>query len=93
MGLGDDIMAALATVLPILRNVERVVVFDNRMADPGTHVIIKAVQGMPYLTYLGKTRYKAIHGDTKSAPSTDDTTWLPVAAAHSGKGGAVRWSP
>lgn len=74
MGLGDDIMAALATVLPILRNVERVVVFDNRTTDPGTHVIIKAVQGMPYLTYLGKARYMVIHGDVKSAPSTDHTT-------------------
>ncbi|CAM9363404.1 unnamed protein product [Pylaiella littoralis] len=52
MGLGDEIMTALATVLPILRNVERFVAFDNRTTDPGTHIIVKAVQGMPYLTYL-----------------------------------------
>lgn len=56
MGLGDGIMTALATVLPILRNVERLVAFDNRTTDPGTHIIVKAVQGMPCLTYLGKTR-------------------------------------
>lgn len=56
MGLGDEIMTALATVLPILRNVERLVAFDNRTTDPGTHVVVKAVQGMPYLTHLGKTQ-------------------------------------
>lgn len=54
MGLGDDIVSALAAVLPILRNAERLVAFDNRMTDLGTHDVVKAVQGMPALTHLGK---------------------------------------
>lgn len=55
MGLGDDIVGSLATVLPILRNVERLVAFDNRMTDAGTHDVVKAVQGMPALTHLGES--------------------------------------
>lgn len=54
MGFGDDIMGSLATVLPILRNVERLVAIDNRLTDAGTHAVVKAVQGMPALTHLGK---------------------------------------
>jgi len=54
MGLGDEIMNSLATVLPILRNVERLIACDNRMTDPGTHAVVKAVQGMTTLTHLGK---------------------------------------
>lgn len=57
MGLGDDIVGSLATVLPILRNVERLVAFDNRLTDPGTHDVVKAVQGMPALTHLGKLSF------------------------------------
>lgn len=54
MGLGDDIVGSLAAVLPILQNLERLVAFDNRMTDPGTHAVVKAVQGMAALTHLGK---------------------------------------
>eukprot|EP00752_Nemacystus_decipiens_P009587 g8565.t2 len=52
MGLGDDIVGSLAAVLPILRNVEHLVAFDNRLTDAGTHDVVRAVQGMPALTYL-----------------------------------------
>lgn len=54
MGLGDDLVAALATVMPILRGVERLVAFDNRMTDFSVFRVVKAVQGMPSLTYLGE---------------------------------------
>lgn len=57
MGLGDEIMSSLATVLPILRNVERLIAHDNRLTDPGTHAVVKAVQGMTTLTHLGKLFY------------------------------------
>lgn len=56
MGLGDDLMAALAMVMPILRSVERLVAFDNRMTDFSVFRVILAVQGMPSLTHLGKSR-------------------------------------
>lgn len=54
MGLGDDLVAALATVMPILRGLERLVAFDNRMTDFSVFRVVKAVQGMPSLTYLGE---------------------------------------
>lgn len=54
MGLGDELAAALATVMPILRSVERFIAFDNRMTDFSVFRIVKAVQGMPALTYLGE---------------------------------------
>lgn len=54
MGLGDDLAAALATVMPILRGVERLVAFDNRLTDFSLFRIIQAVQGMPSLTYVGE---------------------------------------
>lgn len=53
MGLGDEIVTSLATVLPILWNIERLVVFDNRTSDLGTHAVVKAVQSLPCLTFLG----------------------------------------
>lgn len=53
MGLGDDLAAALATVMPILRNVERLIAFDNRMTDFSVFRVVKAVQGMPCLTHIG----------------------------------------
>ena len=56
MGLGDDLMAALAMVMPILRSVERLVAFDNRMTDFSLFRVVLAVQGMPSLTHLGKGR-------------------------------------
>ncbi|CAM9323480.1 unnamed protein product [Ectocarpus fasciculatus] len=52
MGLGDEIMTSLATVLPILGNVERLVAFDNRMTDRGTHAVVKAVQSLPLCSHL-----------------------------------------
>lgn len=54
MGLGDDLMSALAMVMPILRSVERLVAFDNRMTDFSLFRVVLAVQGMPSLTHLGK---------------------------------------
>lgn len=56
MGLGDDLMAALAMVMPILRSVERLVAFDNRMTDFSLFRVVLAVQGMPSLTHLGMSR-------------------------------------
>lgn len=58
MGLGDDLVAALATVIPILRKVERLVAFDNRMTDYSVFRVVKAVQGMPCLTHLGETYFR-----------------------------------
>ncbi|CAM9387406.1 unnamed protein product, partial [Ectocarpus sp. 13 AM-2016] len=52
MGLGDEIMTSLATVLPILGNVERLVAFDNRTTDRGTHAVVKAVQSLPLCSHL-----------------------------------------
>ncbi|CAM9420523.1 unnamed protein product, partial [Sphacelaria rigidula] len=52
MGLGDDLAASLATVMPILRRVERLVAFDNRLTDVSVFRIVQAVQAMPALTYL-----------------------------------------
>lgn len=54
MGLGDDLAAALATVMPLLLGVERVETFGNRMTDRSLLLVVKAVQGMSSLTYLGK---------------------------------------
>lgn len=54
MGLGDDLAAALATVMPILRHTERLIAFDNRMSDDSIVRIVKAVKSMPSLTHLGE---------------------------------------
>lgn len=70
MGLGDDLAAALATVMPILPGVERLVACDNRLTDFSLFRIIKAVQGMPSLTYLGKVRARlATHVGSKTSAS------------------------
>ncbi|CAM9229407.1 unnamed protein product [Laminaria digitata] len=58
MGLGDDLMAALAMVMPILRSVERLVAFDNRMTDFSLFRVVLAVQGMPSLTHLDLSENK-----------------------------------
>lgn len=55
MGLGDDLAVSLAAVMPILRSVERLVAFDNRMTDCSVFRVVKAVQRMPRLTFLGAT--------------------------------------
>lgn len=54
MGLGDDLASALAAVMPILRGVERLVAFDNRMTDFSVFRVVRAVQGMARLTHLGE---------------------------------------
>lgn len=74
MGLGDDIVGSLATVLPILRNAERLVVVDNRMTDLGTQAVVKAVQGMAALTYLGKYYLRCRPGQEESCRSITYTS-------------------
>lgn len=60
MGLGDDLAASLAAVMPILRRVERLVAFDNRLTDISVFRIVQAVQAMPALTYLGEMCIRAV---------------------------------
>lgn len=54
LGLGDDLAIVLATVIPILRGLERLLAYDNRMTDLSLFRIIKALRGMPCLTHLGE---------------------------------------
>lgn len=70
MGIGDDLAAALATVMPILRHTERLIAFDNRMSDDSIVRIVKAVKSMPSLTHLGeyfsirRSHLRTVHAQT-----------------------------
>lgn len=82
MGLGDDLAASLAAVMPILRRVERLVAFDNRLTDVSVFRIVQAVQAMPALTYLGKMCIRAAATasvDKRCSPKVKHVTFTQAA--------------